>query len=289
MFKRCIIILFLLPLFLTPHNLFAQDTDEGWVIADVNSQKITMKEYNDAVINKEKRLLKRLSKDEKIEVLNDLIDKALLYQEALNRKIDEIPEVVSSLEKVKKDILVGRLFKTEVTDKIKYSDEDLKTYYEKNREVYEPLVVTADVISISNNSDAAPSKDEPKTIALEIKERLIKGNKPKDIISEYGSKTNLTINDKSFINKAKRQFAESERELINHIFDLETGATSVFQVREIFFVVNVTAKHKFSSFEMEKNQAIVDLQYELRNSIYKSFTSKLKEHAEIKINNDMIQ
>jgi peptidyl-prolyl cis-trans isomerase C len=284
-----LIIISLLLSLTVPDLTYAQDTSETKVIAEVNGEKITVKDFEEAIQVTEERLRSRLTEEEKMEVLNIMIDKVLLDQEARDRKLHELPEVVTTIERAKRNILVKTLRKAEVSDKISYTEEDLKAYYEKNIEKYEPTIVTADVVRISRfNGDHVPVGEEAEKHAHEIKERLSKGEEPQDIVLEYKDETDFIVENKSFINQAKVKLILYDNELVNQTFAMEPGTTSLFHAEESIFIVKVKDKQRLSSFESEKNKAAVDLQYGLRTSLYQNLVSNLREKAQVTVNDEMV-
>jgi EpsD family peptidyl-prolyl cis-trans isomerase len=285
-----LLIISLLFSFTVYDHAYAQDTSDTEIVAEVNGEKITVKDFEETLEVSKIKLERVLDRDLKMQLLNTMIDKVLLYEEALTRKLDEQPDIKTEIERAKRNILVKALLKTEISDKITYTEEELKEYYEKHIEKYEPTVVTAHMIIISKvNRDGMPVGSEAEKCAQKIKERLMKGEEPQDIVAEYSDKDNLIVLDKSFFNKDKRQFSGSDETFLEQVFQAELGTTFVLTVEQSINVVKVLSKEKFSSFDLEKNKAIVDLEYELRSSLYESLVSKLREKAQITINNEMVR
>ncbi len=116
----------------------------GTLIAKVNTVPITLEElnedistYNEMVGDKTDQKID--SRDKKIEYLkNELVRRALLYQDALDRRLDKKPDVARLIEKTKMDILVLELLKDE-TDKITVTSQEIEDYYNKYKdEMKEP-------------------------------------------------------------------------------------------------------------------------------------------------------
>lgn len=115
-------------------------TIKGTVIAKVNNYPITLEDLNDEIaaynsmVPDDKPELKITTREQKIKYLKDeMIRRALLYQEALNRNLDRAEEVISALEKSKRDILVVELIKLE-TEKMEATSAEIEEYYNTYKE-----------------------------------------------------------------------------------------------------------------------------------------------------------
>lgn len=112
----------------------------GTIIAKVNSMPITLEQlnkeidtFNQVASDPQKGLKKIETKDEKVEYLNkEFIKRYLLYQEALDKKVDTNPEVREALEAVKMQILIAELLKTELAS-TDISSSEIQEFYDKNK------------------------------------------------------------------------------------------------------------------------------------------------------------
>ena len=71
-------------------------------------------------------------KKSKRDVLETLINRELLFIEAKNRELDESAQVLSSLERERRQRAVERLIEREVKSHITVSDAEIRTYYENS-------------------------------------------------------------------------------------------------------------------------------------------------------------
>ena len=113
----------------------SQDADASTVLAEVNGQPITLALFRQAAQRKRPANGTALSDEEKTEVLEKLIDDALLYQLARLRGLHES-------EKVQK-VMVQALLREDVYGTIKSSDIDdasMEAYFSEH---YEDFVVPA--------------------------------------------------------------------------------------------------------------------------------------------------
>ncbi|MCM8795737.1 MAG: peptidylprolyl isomerase [Candidatus Omnitrophica bacterium] len=113
---------------------------KGTVIAKVNNISITLEDLNqeidtyNAMVPQDKPELKITTREKKIDYLkNDMIRRALLYQEALDRGLDRNEEVVRALEKSKMDLLAVELIRQEA-EKIEVTAKEIEDYYNTYKE-----------------------------------------------------------------------------------------------------------------------------------------------------------
>lgn len=66
-------------------------------------------------------------------LVDELIKKELLYQEAKKRGLDKDPAYKKKFEDSQKLILISTLLEKEVEEKAKVSDKDVQDFYEKNK------------------------------------------------------------------------------------------------------------------------------------------------------------
>ena len=71
-------------------------------------------------------------KESKQAVLETLINRELLFIEAKNRNLNESAQVLSNLERERRQRAVERLIEREVKSRVTVSDEDIRTYYENS-------------------------------------------------------------------------------------------------------------------------------------------------------------
>lgn len=140
------------------------------------------------------------------QILEDLIDKELLFQESQNQKIrieeKTITERVDALKKnfpsekefqdemaqmhfseetlrtqIRKDLAVQQLVEKDIVTHVKVTEEDLKTFYDTHPDAFkEPEKVRASHILIKSEADADPVNKEARRKKLEsVKTRIDQG------------------------------------------------------------------------------------------------------------------
>lgn len=115
-------------------------TVKGTVIAKVNNMPVILEDLNQEIdaynanVPVDKPELKITTREQKIQYLNNqMIRRALLYQEAANRGLERNEEILKVLEKTKDDLLVMELVRQEV-EKVEVSSKEIEDYYNTYKE-----------------------------------------------------------------------------------------------------------------------------------------------------------
>lgn len=106
----------------------------GPVLAEVGSTSITVAAFNKELENLPP-YLKPMTEtaDGKKEMLETMIIRELILQEAAKDGIENSPEVKDKLEELKKRLVVEAYLKKKVEQQANISDEELKKFYEENK------------------------------------------------------------------------------------------------------------------------------------------------------------
>ncbi len=112
----------------------------GTLVAKVNTIPITLDElnddikaYNEVMDSKGNKEAKITTKDDKIKYLKEeLVRKALLYQEALDRGLDKKDDISKVLERAKQDLVLQELLRQE-SEKIEVTNKEIEDYYNEAR------------------------------------------------------------------------------------------------------------------------------------------------------------
>lgn len=151
------------------------------IIATVNGKSITRKEFEDYHLQNlkfvgQRKITKQVS-------LQDLINRELSIQKAKKTGLDKDPSVISKQEDILYHAQVSKDLENELL-KIKVSDEELKKYYDENKEYR-----TAHILY---RLRAEPSNDEVKTAYAQSMEIYSELQKNPDDFSKYANKFSQT-------------------------------------------------------------------------------------------------
>jgi peptidyl-prolyl cis-trans isomerase C len=123
-------------------------------------------------------------------LLDELIKKELLYQEAVKRGYDKQPKFTQQMEEFSKRLLIEYLLREEVEKKAVVSDKAIKDFYASNKESFVREV---------------PGEDKKETIEFEKVEDLIRNQLVAEqqrtvfdgYVKELKGKANIEIDDAS--------------------------------------------------------------------------------------------
>jgi hypothetical protein len=62
------------------------------------------------------------------------VEEDIMYQDALDQKLDELPEVRAQLAERRDNLLYKALYRKEVTDKLSITEQDIQNYYQQHRD-----------------------------------------------------------------------------------------------------------------------------------------------------------
>lgn len=109
----------------------------GQVLAEVNGTKITTEDFNKELETLPPYLKPMTETAEgKKEMLETMVIRELILQEAKKEGFDSSPEVAEKLEELKKRVVVEAYLKKKVEEQSKLSDEEMKAFYEQNQEKF---------------------------------------------------------------------------------------------------------------------------------------------------------
>ena len=109
----------------------------GKVLATIDGEKVTLEEFNkelDRIPANMKMLV--LTQSGKQSFLDRYIVKRLLMEEAKKENIEKDKEFQDRLSDIREQLLIESLLKKKVTTNINTTEEQLKEYYEKNKEKF---------------------------------------------------------------------------------------------------------------------------------------------------------
>ncbi len=121
----------------TPGGGGSSSKKEGQVLAEVNGGTITTGDFSKELKNLPE-YLRAMADDAKgrKEMLDTMVIRELILQQAAKDGIDKSAEVAEKLEDLKKRVVVEAFLKKKVESESKVSDEDLKKFYEQNKDKF---------------------------------------------------------------------------------------------------------------------------------------------------------
>jgi len=105
--------------------------NRGKVIAKVGSQTITLGQFDDNYQAPAQPLDSAAALSAKRRFLDQMVEQKIMSLEALVRNLDKEPKLLKGYEDLKKNMLMGQLYRQEILDKSQPTDREIKDFYKK--------------------------------------------------------------------------------------------------------------------------------------------------------------
>ncbi len=124
------------------------------IIATIGSRPVMMSEF-DTKIAKLPAYYQNIARQNRERFLDEMIMESLLYEEAVRKSMDRDSEVREVLADARKKILVAKLIKSEVDDRVDISASEAKLFYEQHKEQFRsPQLWRASHILVADEAQA---------------------------------------------------------------------------------------------------------------------------------------
>ncbi|MFW6134098.1 MAG: peptidylprolyl isomerase [Elusimicrobiota bacterium] len=215
------------------------------------------------------------TKGGKRQFLSGIIKEEILLLKANALNIDEKPEVARRLREARKDVLLASVIDHLQKEKIKVSDQELKDFYDKNKQEFiNPQQIRVSHILLSNIETAK-----------QIKERLERGASFEKLAREYSIDTKTAINggDLGYIS---RGYMDPEFE--SEVFKLDSVGelSDIIKTPFGYHIAKLTGRRrgKKQTFEESKDE----IRMRLKNQKFQSLMDKYKNEYNVRINYDIL-
>lgn len=250
---------------------------EGAVLAKVGDKVITVNDFNER-INDLPPNLKTMAQNNKAAYLDNIIVETLLFEEATARKLDKEKDVKDLIEEAKKRIVMARLLKDEIEDKVNIQQPDIEAYYREHKDEYiSPELFRASHILVNTIEEATEVID--KLNAGAIFEELAK-KYSKDMTSSRGG-------DVGYFS-----IGQMVPEFEDVCLKLKVGEVSgPVKTQFGYHVVKLTDRKKPEALEFEKVKDRIEevLVTQRRRDLFDSLIMNLKSKSKITVNIDLIE
>lgn len=149
-----------------PSGLRAED------VARVGSDSISREEFEAKAQLQEAGLKRKLSKEERVQLLRAIVNQRLLVAEAKRQKLDRSPEHKNLMAETERKALADRIYEAEISSKSQVTIEDAKEFYKQNPGAFDLAQVSQVLVAVKPGQEAAAEKK-----ANELKASLAKAPK----------------------------------------------------------------------------------------------------------------
>jgi peptidyl-prolyl cis-trans isomerase C len=256
-----------------------KEAKSGVVLAEVNGATIT-----DADFYKEQENLPPYLKpmtetaEGKKEMLDTMVVRELIMQQAQKEGIDKSPAVAAKLEDLKKRVIVEAFLKKKVEESANVSDAELQAFYKKNEDKFK----TGDQIRASHILVKTEAE------AKEIEKQLKAGASFEDLAKKHSiDGAAAKGGDLGWFSKGS-MLPDFEKVA----FSLKEGATSgIVQTKFGYHIIKLTGKRPAGtrSFEEVKDQIKAAIAPEKQQETFKKLKEDLKKDAKLTIKEDALK
>jgi len=155
MLNKRIILLYLVIISLMAYAGCAKKTSgDDKVLAKVSNKFITLQDFK-ARLAKMPQYYQSIIDKNKKRYLDDMIVETLFYEEAIRKGVDRDKELIDIINEAKKKIIIAKFIKNEVEDKIKVPEDEMRQFYEANKDKFKtPELWRASHILVANEKEA---------------------------------------------------------------------------------------------------------------------------------------
>jgi parvulin-like peptidyl-prolyl isomerase len=261
------------------------------VLATIGKKQITMKELEAKLEQIPPQYRMTYKGEEKKKLLENIIDRTLLTDEAKRLKIDKIPEITQKIDELASNILIQELINREITQKIVITDEEAKKYYDANLDEFKiPEKVKARQILIKVEPKATPEETAQKEAkAKELLEKVKAGVDFEALAKENSddARTKAKGGDLGFITKG-RMSAEFDKVA----FETKAGEVgALVKDQEGFHIIKVDEMKEAQQQGLDsvKVRITTKLKREKQKEKIEELLVSLKAKTKITINEELLK
>jgi peptidyl-prolyl cis-trans isomerase C len=247
---------------------------KGQVLVDVNGTNITTEDFK-----KEVEILPPYLKpmtetpEGRKEMLDSMIVRELVLQEARKSGIEKSPAVVDRLEDLKKRVIIEAYWKQKVEEQAKISDADIQKFYDSNKEKFK----TGDQVRASHI--LLKTEKEAQDVLAQLKA----GGNFEDLARKYSTDpAGAKGGDLGWFGKGS-MIPEFEKAA----FALKEGQISgIIKTKFGYHIIKLTGKRTAGTLPLAevKDQIKAALLPEKQQEIFKKMRDELKKTAKYTIN-----
>ena len=132
----------------------ARPSADDKVLAKVSDGYITERDL-DARVSKMPAYYRKIVEKDKIRYLEEMIIERLFYEDAVRKRLDSDKEVAELLREAKRKVIIAKLIKNEVDDKVVVTEDEMKAYYESHKNEFKtPEMWRASHILVATEKEA---------------------------------------------------------------------------------------------------------------------------------------
>jgi peptidyl-prolyl cis-trans isomerase C len=213
------------------------------------------------------------------EYLESYINQIVLYKEAQRRGIDKREDIRESLERYKRKLLIRAL--AEEIQAQKFSEDDIKRYYDENSKDFEQVRISQIFIKIAPKEGI--TRDKAMAEAEIVVKRARSGEEFEKLVEEFSDDliSKKKGGDFGYVSRGRLPVEIEEK-----IFSLEEGEISdPIETQNGFYIIKVTEGVKIPPLDQVKGK----IQADLRRRVFSEYTKDFREKMGVEIFEDNLK
>jgi len=252
---------------------------EGTILADVNGNAITTKDFKEEVERLPPYLKPMVQSPEgKKELLDSMVVREIILEQAKKDGVDKSEEVADRLEDLRKRLIVETYLKKKVEQEAQVSDAELKKFYDENQEKFKTgAQVKASHILVKSEKEAQ-----------DILAQLKSGASFEELAKKYSTDSTASKGgDLGWFSKGAMV-----PEFDKAVFGMKEGALSgIVKTQFGFHIIKVTGTRSagIRAFDEVKEQIKSTLLPSKQQEIFQKMKEDLKKNAKVSIKEDVLK
>jgi len=239
------------------------------VIVEIDDEKMTLSEF----IN----LSKTYSDKDKDRILNDWIDRKLIEKEALKRNYINDSNFKKGVDHFKRLLLRNLFIQKVIIPQIIITEEDLKRYYEENKDKFK-VPVRYYLAQITTNS-TKEAQEIMNALKNNADFQILAKKKSLDIFADEGGKIGWITKDRLI------------KPIAEKIDEMKIGDFEMFEINNYYLIIKLLDKTKevFYPFDFVKDQIKNDLLEQKINESLKRYAEEIKKEITIRVDENALK
>ncbi len=275
--KIAIILLLLAAYSFSVYGCAKTSSGDNKILARVSNKFVTLGEFK-ARLAKLPSYYKDIVDKNRKRFLDETIIEMMFYEEAIRQRLDQDREVKDVVNEAKRKILIAKLIKNEVEDKVKVGDPEIRQFYETHKDEFKtPELWRASHILVGTEQEAN-----------DIMNSLKSGAKFEDLAKTKSTDATATRGGDVGFFRQGQLIPDFE----NVCLKLNIGEMSgIIHTQFGYHIIKLTDKKDPSveSYEKAKGKIAEELKKKKRSELFDKLVLDLKNKYNVEIEDDVFK
>ncbi len=242
------------------------------IIARVSSQVITEKDLKAKIAKLPPYYQNIISRDPK-RYIEDIIVEMLFYEDGIRKGIDRDKEVNEVVKEAKKKIVIAKLIKNEVEDKVSVTEDEIRQSYEERKNEFKtPEMWRASHILVGDRKEA-----------MEVLDELARGGNFEELAKKHSIDATADRGGDVGFFRQGQLVPDFEKAALK----LEKGQTSgIVETQFGYHIIKLTDKKEsgIQTYEEARRAVEADLKKKKRSELFNALVLSLKNKYGVEVN-----